>query len=86
MAEPCWHLVMAVRLISQAWRHHSYTPRTSRWDKQDAFTASLTVGGLRIATENNSGRDRIMEAWITVLKAADVAACWHAHQRRKGKH
>jgi GTP diphosphokinase / guanosine-3',5'-bis(diphosphate) 3'-diphosphatase len=27
-----------------------------------------------------------MNAWITVLKAADAAANWHAHQRRKGKH
>src|SRR4051812_48859152 len=27
-----------------------------------------------------------MKAWITVLKAADTAACWHVHQRRKGKH
>ena len=27
-----------------------------------------------------------MQAWITVLKAADTAANWHAHQRRKGKH
>jgi (p)ppGpp synthase/HD superfamily hydrolase len=25
-----------------------------------------------------------MKAWITVLKAADAAATWHAHQRRKG--
>ena len=27
-----------------------------------------------------------MKAWVTVLKAADTAAHWHAHQRRKGKH
>jgi (p)ppGpp synthase/HD superfamily hydrolase len=27
-----------------------------------------------------------MNDWIAVLKAADTAACWHAHQRRKGKH
>ena len=27
-----------------------------------------------------------MKAWITVLKAADTASNWHAHQRRKGKH
>lgn len=27
-----------------------------------------------------------METWITVLKAAEAAACWHTHQRRKGKH
>ena len=27
-----------------------------------------------------------MQAWVTVLKAADTAANWHAHQRRKGKH
>jgi (p)ppGpp synthase/HD superfamily hydrolase len=26
-----------------------------------------------------------MNAWITVLKAADAAAFWHTHQRRKGK-
>jgi (p)ppGpp synthase/HD superfamily hydrolase len=25
-----------------------------------------------------------MKAWITVLKAADAAARWHVHQRRKG--
>jgi (p)ppGpp synthase/HD superfamily hydrolase len=25
-----------------------------------------------------------MKAWITVLKAADAAALWHVHQRRKG--
>jgi guanosine-3',5'-bis(diphosphate) 3'-pyrophosphohydrolase len=25
-----------------------------------------------------------MKEWIAVLKAADVAACWHANQRRKG--
>jgi guanosine-3',5'-bis(diphosphate) 3'-pyrophosphohydrolase len=30
--------------------------------------------------------DSIMKAWITVLKAADTAASWHVHQRRKGKH
>jgi len=27
-----------------------------------------------------------MKAWIEVLKAADTAAHWHSHQRRKGKH
>ena len=26
-----------------------------------------------------------MEAWITVLHAADAAARWHVHQRRKGE-
>jgi (p)ppGpp synthase/HD superfamily hydrolase len=25
-----------------------------------------------------------MKEWITVLKAADAAARWHVHQRRKG--
>ena len=25
-----------------------------------------------------------MKEWITVLKAANVAARWHVHQRRKG--
>src|SRR5271163_1747455 len=25
-----------------------------------------------------------MENWVTVLKAADAAARWHVHQRRKG--
>src|SRR5229473_3166794 len=25
-----------------------------------------------------------MEAWISVLRAADTAARWHVHQRRKG--
>jgi (p)ppGpp synthase/HD superfamily hydrolase len=25
-----------------------------------------------------------MKKWITVLKAANVAARWHVHQRRKG--
>jgi guanosine-3',5'-bis(diphosphate) 3'-pyrophosphohydrolase len=25
-----------------------------------------------------------MKSWITVLKAADAAARWHVHQRRKG--
>ncbi len=25
-----------------------------------------------------------MKEWVTVLRAADVAARWHVHQRRKG--
>ena len=25
-----------------------------------------------------------MQEWLTVLKAADAAARWHVHQRRKG--
>jgi hypothetical protein len=25
-----------------------------------------------------------MKKWITVLKAADAAAYWHVHQRRRG--
>src|SRR5258707_761464 len=28
--------------------------------------------------------DESMKDWITVLKAADAAARWHVHQRRKG--
>jgi hypothetical protein len=35
----------------------------------------LTLAGLR---------DCEMKEWIAVLKAADAAARWHVHQRRKG--
>src|SRR5712691_5947524 len=27
----------------------------------------------------------LMKEWVTVLKAADAAARWHVHQRRKGQ-
>src|SRR6478735_6829528 len=29
-------------------------------------------------------KDRAMKQWIAVLKAADAAARWHVHQKRKG--
>jgi hypothetical protein len=29
-------------------------------------------------------RENLMKEWITVLKAADAAARWHVHQKRKG--
>jgi GTP diphosphokinase / guanosine-3',5'-bis(diphosphate) 3'-diphosphatase len=29
-------------------------------------------------------RDKMAKEWITVLRAADAAAKWHVHQRRKG--
>ncbi|WFU44126.1 N-formylglutamate amidohydrolase [Bradyrhizobium sp. CB82] len=32
----------------------------------------------------SSGSEVIMEEWIAVLRAADAAARWHVHQRRKG--
>ena len=31
----------------------------------------------------NKGND-VMKEWIAVLRAADTAARWHVHQRRKG--
>jgi (p)ppGpp synthase/HD superfamily hydrolase len=30
------------------------------------------------------GEEETMKSWIAVLKAADAAARWHVHQRRKG--
>jgi guanosine-3',5'-bis(diphosphate) 3'-pyrophosphohydrolase len=32
----------------------------------------------------NQAKGKSMKEWITVLKAADAAARWHVHQRRKG--
>src|SRR5688572_30477412 len=31
-----------------------------------------------------SKQEFVVEEWITILKAADAAARWHAHQKRKG--
>src|SRR5262249_9044277 len=48
----------------------------------DAFLAPLPVGVQSMIPEKLAGNS--MKDWITVLKAADAAARWHVHQRRKG--
>jgi hypothetical protein len=48
------------------------------------INASRLANGYNCKTDLELGW--IMKAWITVLKAADTAASWHVHQRRKGKH
>src|SRR5436305_4781650 len=40
--------------------------------------------GNRAAERTQSTKGERMKEWVSVLKAADAAARWHVHQRRKG--
>jgi hypothetical protein len=40
-------------------------------------------GGAKLHTRTEGG-SKMAKEWIAVLRAADAAARWHVHQRRKG--
>jgi (p)ppGpp synthase/HD superfamily hydrolase len=50
----------------------------------DTTEFGIVPPGLRAPEGSSSAEGESMKDWIMVLKAADAAARWHVHQRRKG--
>ena len=40
--------------------------------------------GFNLLIDRSSGTEEVVKEWIEVLRAADAAARWHVHKRRKG--